>query len=378
MRIAQVAPLYESVPPKMYGGTERVVSYITEELVRRGHDVTLFASADSTTQARLVACSPMGIRMDGTVRDGLALHIAMIERVAQETCDFDLVHYHVDYLHFPLSRRSVTPHVTTLHGRLDLPELVPLYREFRNMPLIAISNAQRGPLAWANWRATVHHGLPLDAVSPGEGNGGYLLFLGRISPEKRADRAITIAQSAGWPLKIVAKVDPADEAYFASTIRPLLSKPGVEFLGELGGEDKIEILRGAAALLFPIDWPEPFGMVLIEAMAAGTPVIAFPRGSVPEVIDHGLSGLIVHDVGEAVRAVPRAAAMDRGSVRYTFEQRFSVGRMVDDYLTVYASLLEGAAPDSIERLDLEYASQHVTRTRETHRVSLDTVRPLFP
>jgi glycosyltransferase involved in cell wall biosynthesis len=356
MRIAQVAPLYESVPPKMYGGTERVVSYLTEELVRRGHEVTLFASADSITRARLVACAPMGLRTDGTIRDGLALHIAMLERVAQEMPDFDLVHYHVDYLHFPLSRRSATPHVTTLHGRLDLPELVLLYREFRDMPLVSISDAQRRPLTWANWQATVHHGLPLDAVPPGDGAGGYLLFLGRISPEKRADRAIEIAQLAGWPLKIVAKVDPVDGAYFDSTIRPLLSKPGVEFLGELGGEDKLEILRGAAALLFPIDWPEPFGMVLIEAMAAGTPVIAFPRGSVPEVIDHGLSGLIVHDIGEAARAVPRAAAMDRELVRSTFEQRFSVGRMVDDYLTAYASLLEGVAPGSSMQPDLACAT----------------------
>lgn len=339
MKIAQVAPLYESVPPKMYGGTERVVSYLTEELARRGHDVTLYASGDSKTGARLVPCAPQGLRLDPSVKDPLAYHVAMMQQVAHDAFDYDLIHFHTDYLHFPLSRHYGTAHVTTLHGRLDMPELVPLYRRFRDVPLVSISHAQRRPLPWANWKATVYHGLPTDCASLQATPGDYLLFLGRLSPEKRPDRAIEIARLTGLPLKIMGKVDAADRAYYRSTIRPLLKSAEVEFVGEGGDGDKFPLLAGALALLFPIDWPEPFGLVQIEAMAVGTPVIAFPNGSVPEVIDHEITGFIVHSVEEAARVVHRAAGLDRGLIRETFEERFSVERMVDEYEDLYEVLL---------------------------------------
>jgi glycosyltransferase involved in cell wall biosynthesis len=338
VKIAQVAPLYESVPPKMYGGTERVVSYLTEELVRRGHDVTLYASGDSKTRARLVPCAPQGLRLDPNVKDPLAYHVTMLQRVAHDAFDYDLIHFHTDYLHFPFSRYYGTAHLTTLHGRLDMPELVPLYRRFSDVPLVSISHAQRKPLPWANWKATVYHGLPGSCASLQETPGHYLLFLGRLSPEKRPDRAIEIARLSGLPLKIMGKVDAVDRAYYRSTVRPLLRKADVEFVGEGGDADKFPLLAGALALLFPIDWPEPFGLVQIEAMAVGTPVIAFPNGSVPEVVDHEVTGFIVHSVEEAARVVHRAPGLDRRLIRETFEERFSVERMVDEYEDLYEAL----------------------------------------
>ncbi len=287
MRIAQVAPLYESVPPKYYGGTERIVSYLTEELVRQGHDVTLFASGDSVTAAQLVPACPSSLRLDRSCEDQLAHHVLMLEHVVQRAAEFDVLHFHVDYLHFPFSRRQPTPHVTTLHGRLDIPDLVPLYREFNGVPLVSISDAQREPLPWANWLATVYHGLPPDLYRFRGEPGGYLAFLGRISPEKRVDRAIEIAQRVRMPLRIAAKIDAVDQAYFEREIEPLLDDPLVEYVGEIGETEKDEFLGNAQALLFPIDWPEPFGLVMIEALACGTPVIAYRHGSVPEVLDDG-------------------------------------------------------------------------------------------
>ncbi|GIW53269.1 MAG: glycosyl transferase [Gemmatimonadales bacterium] len=342
MRIAQVSPLYESVPPKYYGGTERVVSYLTEELVAQGHDVTLFASGDSVTKAKLVAPCRRSLRLDKNCVDQLSHHMLMLEMVAQRASEFDIIHYHVDYLHFPLSRRISRPHVTTLHGRLDIPDLVPLYREFRDMPVVSISNAQREPLPFANWQGTVYHGLPLDLYNFRPTPGRYLAFLGRISPEKRVDRAIQIALRTGLDLKIAAKVDRVDKEYFESVIRPLLREPGIEYLGEIGEGEKDEFLGNALALLFPIDWPEPFGLVMIEALACGTPVIAYRRGSVPEVLDHGVTGFIVHGLEDAVRAVEEVHKIDRARCRAVFEERFSARRMAQDYLAIYQNIL--AAP----------------------------------
>ena len=335
MRIAQVAPLYERVPPLLYGGTERVVSNLTEELVALGHDVTLFASGDSITRARLVAGSPRALRLDEDCRDQLAHHVRMLELVAQRVADFDVVHYHVDYLHFPLSRRLGVPQVTTLHGRLDLPELGPLYEEFRDMPVVSISESQREPLPWINWQATIYHGLPAQEFPFVERVGDYAAFLGRISPEKGVDSAVEIARRARVPLKVAAKVDDADKEYFETVARPLLEQSGVEFIGEIGEAEKGEFLGKARALLFPIDWPEPFGLVMIEAMAYGTPVIAFRKGSVPEVIDDGVSGFLVDDTEGAVRALESIERIDRLRCRKTFEERFSAGRMARDYLRVY-------------------------------------------
>src|SRR5438094_3258 len=294
MRIAQVAPLYESVPPKYYGGTERVVSYLTEELVRQGHEVTLFASGDSVTKARLIAACQRSLRLDKHCIDQFAHHIVMLERVFQQAREFDIVHFHVDYLHFSTSRRQQITHVTTLHGRLDIPDLLPLYQEFRDMPVISISNVQREPLPWANWQATVYHGLPADLYRFRAQPGSYLAFLGRISPEKRVDRAIEIAKRTGIPLKVAAKVDPVDKDYFEREIEPLLRDSAVaECVGEISDEEKDEFLGNAYALLFPIDWPEPFGLVMIEAMACGTPVIAYDGGAVSEVIEEGQTGFSV-------------------------------------------------------------------------------------
>jgi glycosyltransferase involved in cell wall biosynthesis len=341
LRIAMVAPLYESVPPKLYGGTERVVSYVTEELVRMGMDVTLFASGDSVTDARLRACAPKGLRLDPKCHDRLAHHFAMLHDVMESAQDFDLVHFHVDYLHFPLSRAMQLTQVTTLHGRLDLPELVPLYRRFDDMPLVSISEAQRKPLPFANWVATVHHGLPLDLLSFSAEHQGYLAFLGRISREKRPDRAIRIARAAGIPLKIAAKIDNADVEYYESTIAPMLGGGGVEFVGEIGDREKSAFLGGAQALLCPLDWPEPFGLVMIEAMACGTPVIAYPCGSVPEIVRDGVTGRIVSSEAEAVEALRDLERFDRARCRRTFEEQFSASRMARDYLRVYRQLLEG-------------------------------------
>jgi glycosyltransferase involved in cell wall biosynthesis len=338
MKIAQVAPLHESVPPALYGGTERVVSYLTEELVRRGHDVTLFASGNSRTRAHLVPGCERALRMDPRCRDPLARHLLLLERVFEQAREFDVLHFHVDYLHFPLSRRHAVPQITTLHGRLDLPDLPPLYREYSDMPLVSISESQRAPLPGAAWRATVHHGLPEDLYRFREGSGGYLAFLGRISPEKRADRAIEIARRAGWRLRIAAKVDRADAEYFEKEISPLLSDRHVTFLGEIGEEDKNVFLGDAAALLFPIDWPEPFGLVMIEALACGTPIIAYRGGSVEEIVEPGETGFVVRDVAEAVSAVRGIEGIDRRRCRQSFERRFTAARMARDYEAVYREI----------------------------------------
>jgi glycosyltransferase involved in cell wall biosynthesis len=347
MKIAQIAPLAESVPPKLYGGTERIVSYLTEELVRQGHDVTLFASGDSITAARLNPVTPTALRLNPEIRDPLPHHMMLLERVRQHADEFDVLHFHVDVMQFPLLRMLKTPAVTTLHGRLDLPDLDPFYRTFPEAALVSISDSQRLPMPPVRWVGTIHHGLPRDLhrFSPAPAAPPYLAFLGRISPEKRPDRAIEIATRAGLPLKIAAKVDNADRDYWRAEIEPLVrGNPLVEFVGEIGEHDKAGFLGGATALLFPIDWPEPFGLVMIEAMACGTPVIAFPCGSVPEVIDHGISGLIVDSVHAAAAAVPAAAAMDRALVRATFEDRFSIERVANDYLRVYLSLCGRGRP----------------------------------
>lgn len=339
MHIAQVSPLYESVPPRYYGGTERVVSYLTEELVAQGHDVTLFASGDSETSARLIPPCPRSLRLAPDCIDQLAHHIVMLELVAKHAGQFDVIHFHIDYLHFPLSRRLSIPHVTTLHGRLDLPDLAPLYREFPEMPLVSISMAQRRPLRWANWVATVPHGLPPKLYRLREAQGNYLCFVGRISPEKRVDRAIEIARRLDMPLKIAAKIDKVDREYFDAIIKPLMNHPGIEYIGELGDSEKDELLGNAYALLFPIEWPEPFGLVMIEAMACGTPVIAYRQGSVPEVLDDGVTGYIVESMDEAVRATEAVATLDRRRCRQVFEERFTAARMARDYVNVYEQLI---------------------------------------
>ena len=339
MRIAQVAPLYESVPPKYYGGTERVVSYLTEELVRQGHEVTLFASGDSETNARLVAGCRRSLRLDKNCQNQLTSHLVMLEHVFARAADFDIIHFHVDYLHFPLSRRERITHVTTLHGRLDIPDLVPLYREFRDMPVISISNGQRKPLAWANWQATIYHGLPADKYWFRAQPGSYLAFLGRISPEKRVDRAIEIATRVGMPLKIAAKIDPVDKDYFDLAIAPLLRNPLVEFVGEIGEREKDEFLGNAYALLFPIDWPEPFGLVMIEAMACGTPVIAYRGGAVPEIMEQTRTGFIVEALEDAVEAVRRVPQLSRKGCREVFEKRFTATRMASGYVQVFERMI---------------------------------------
>jgi glycosyltransferase involved in cell wall biosynthesis len=341
MRIAQVAPLYESVPPKLYGGTERVVSYLTEELVRQGHEVTLFASGDSVTKARLVPGCERALRLDENCIDQMAHHIVMLEKVFQHVHDFDAVHFHVDYLHFPLSRRQPITQVTTLHGRLDIPDLVPLYEQFREMPVVSISDAQREPLPWANWQATVYHGLPVDRYRFRAEAEKYFAFLGRISPEKRVDRAIRIAQKIGRPLRIAAKVDDVDKEYFGKVIEPLLRDQLVDFVGEIGEGKKQEFLGNAYALLFPIDWPEPFGLVMIEAMACGTPVIAYRSGAVPEVIDEGQTGFIVNGLKDAMAAARKIPELSRARCREVFEQRFTSRRMASDYLQVYKRIIQG-------------------------------------
>jgi glycosyltransferase involved in cell wall biosynthesis len=352
MKIAQVAPLYESVPPRLYGGTERVVSYLTEELVAQGHHVTLFASGDSITEARLFSPRPQALRLDKRCVDQLAHHILMLEHVFREADDFDVIHFHVDYLHFPLSRRHSQPNVTTLHGRLDLPDLVPLYREFLEMPVVSISDTQREPLPWLNWQGTVHHGLPAKLYKLHPEPGKYLTFLGRISPEKGVDQAIEIAKRAGIELRIGAKVDRVDEEYFQQTIRPLLDHPLIQFVGEINDAEKDAFLGNALALLLPINWEEPFGLVMIEAMACGTPTIAYRRGSVPEVIDGGATGFIVQTVDQAVKAVEKVSRLSRKRCRQIFERRFTASRMTQDYVAIYERLIEeteGEKPRSPER-----------------------------
>ncbi|ARO34202.1 glycosyltransferase family 1 protein (plasmid) [Rhizobium sp. NXC14] len=340
MKIAQIAPLAESVPPKLYGGTERIVSYLTDELVRQGHQVALFASGDSVTDAKLVACSRIALRLNPAVRDHVPHHIAMLEEVRRRAHEFDVLHFHIDLLHFPLIMDFADRTVTTLHGRLDLPDLRTFYQAFPDIPLVSISNNQRQPMPPVNWAGTVYHGLS-DEILPftAKPKGNYLAFLGRISPEKRPDRAIQIAAKAGIPLKIAAKIDNVDKHYWETVIEPLVkSHQNVEFVGEINEHQKAEFLGNAGALLFPIDWPEPFGVVMIESMACGTPVIAFGCGSVPEVIDAGVSGIIVDTVTEAVENIDRALRLDRRRVRATFEKRFSAERMARDYLDIYRTL----------------------------------------
>jgi glycosyltransferase involved in cell wall biosynthesis len=344
MRIAQVAPLYESVPPRLYGGTERVVSYLTEELVRLGHDVTLFASGDSVTSARLVPACARSLRLHAGCVDQLAHHVLMLERVYQESPAFDVIHFHIDYLHYPLSRWRSVPQLTTLHGRLDLPDLMALYSEFRDMPVVSVSDAQRAPLPQAHWLATVHHGLPRDLYRFRPTPGDYLVFLGRVSPEKGVDRAIEIARRAGMPLKIAAKVDNADRDYFRDVVEPLLGEAEAEFIGEVDETAKDALLGNAYALVFPIDWPEPFGLVMIEAMACGTPVVAFPGGSVAEIVESGTNGFVVEEVDAAVDALRHVARLDRARCRESFETRFSVERMARDYVGLYQRAIGSGAP----------------------------------
>ena len=341
MKIAQIAPLIESVPPRLYGGTERIVSYLTEELVRQGHDVTLFASGDSQTSARLHACCAEALRLNPSVRDPIPYYMTMLDSVHRMSDQFDILHFHIDQFHFPLFNRGPNLTLTTLHGRQDLSDLQYLYRSFPSMPVVSISNSQRTPIPEANFAGTVLHGLPSNLLKPRANLRGreYLAFLGRISPEKRVDRAIRIAQAVGLPLKIAAKVDRADQEYFKTEIEPLLQKPGIEFIGEIDEIAKEQFLGDAAALLFPIDWPEPFGLVMIEAMACGTPVIAFRQGSVPEVIDDGITGAIVNSEEEAIAAMPMVLGLDRSAIRRRFEERFSVRRMALDYTDIYQHLI---------------------------------------
>ena len=344
MRIAQISPLTEAVPPKLYGGTERVIAWLTEELVALGHDVTLFASGDSHTSARLEAIWPRALRLDTSVRDPMGLHMAMLEQVRRQSDQFDVLHFHLDYYPFSLFSRQTTPFITTLHGRLDLPEHQPVFTTFSSMPVISISNSQRRPVPQAGWVKTIYHGLPADLLTPKPVRPSYLAFLGRISPEKSVDRAIRIAERCGLPIKIAAKVDRADRDYFEEQIRPLMSLPFVEYLGEINDAQKPEFLSGAIALLVSIDWPEPFGLVMIEAMACGTPVIAFNRGSVPEIVEDGLTGFIVEDETSAVGAVGQLSTLSRERVRARFDERFTARRMANEYLAVYRQLAEAANP----------------------------------
>jgi glycosyltransferase involved in cell wall biosynthesis len=344
MRIAQIAPLTEAIPPKLYGGTERVISWLTEELVALGHDVTLFASGDSRTTAKLAPMWPRALRLDGAVRDPCALHIMMLEQVRRRAADFDMLHFHLDYYPFSLFCRQAAPFVTTLHGRLDLPEHQPLFSTFSSIPIVSISDAQRRPVPNAGWVRTVHHGLPEQLLTPQPVQPAYLAFIGRISPEKGIDSAIRIAERCGLPLKIAAKVDKLDTDYFEEQIRPLLASPLVEYIGEISDHEKPAFLSGAMALLVTIDWPEPFGLVMIEAMACGTPVIAFNRGAVPEIVEEGSTGFIVQDESSAVAAIDRISGLSRKTIRERFERRFTARRMAEDYLAVYRNLMEAAEP----------------------------------
>jgi glycosyltransferase involved in cell wall biosynthesis len=343
MRIAQIAPLAERVPPKFYGGTERIVSYLTEELVRLGHDVTLFASADSKTAAKLIGCADVALRLNPAIQDHMPYHVIMLDEIRRRADQFDILHFHIDLVHFPLVRPLANQVVTTLHGRLDLPDLRPFYSAFSDMPIVSISRDQRRPLpAGLNWVGNVYHGLPRNLLKfRAHPEGDYLAFLGRISPEKGPDTAIEIARRARMPLKIAAKIDKVDRTYWDRIIEPMIrANPNVEFVGEIDEHQKSDFLGNARALLFPIDWPEPFGLVMIEAMACGTPVIAFRRGSVPEVIDEAVTGFIVRDVDEATAATLRIGDLDRGKVRTVFERRFTAQRMAEDYLAIYETLLK--------------------------------------
>lgn len=341
VKIAQVSPLYESVPPQTYGGTERVVSFLTEELVAQGQDVTLFASGDSKTTAKLIPGCKKSLRLSGAI-DHLAHHIAMLDDVMRMAPEFDIIHFHIDYMHFPLSRYCALPSVTTLHGRLDLADLIPVYKRYADAPVISISMAQRKPLPWAHWVGNISHGLPTELHSFYPQGGKYLAFLGRISPEKRVDRAIEIAKRAGMPLKVAAKIDKADQEYYDTVIKPLMNDPNVEFIGEIAEHEKGEFLGNAHAYLFPIDWPEPFGLTMIEAMACGTPTIAFNCGSVPEVMQEGLTGFIVDNMEQAVAAVEKIDTVERTACRNVFEKRFTATRMAEQYLELFQSMIEPA------------------------------------
>lgn len=354
MRIAQVAPLTEAIPPKLYGGTERVVNWLTEELVALGNDVTLFASGDSHTSAKLQAIWPKALRLDGSIRDPNALHMVMLENVRRQSEDFDLLHFHLDYYPFSLFSRQPTPFITTLHGRLDLPEHQPVFKAFCKTPLVSISNSQRRPISQANWIRTIYHGVPEALLTPRPVKQTYLAALGRIAPEKSMDRAIRIAKQCGIPLKIAAKVDRVDQDYYDEIIKPMLDTPHVEYIGEIGDQEKSEFLSGAIGLLVTIDWPEPFGLVMIEAMACGTPVIAFNRGSVPEIVEDDLTGYIVEDELSAVNAIHRIDQLDRHKVRRRFEERFTARRMALDYLAAYRAIMQADRP----RLKLVTASEH--------------------
>ena len=343
MRIAQVSPMYEAVPPRLYGGTERVVAHLSDALVELGHDVTLFASADARTRARLAPVRDQAIRLDpAPLKSDLAAHLSQLAEVRRRADEFDVIHFHTDMIHFPFFEPLAERTITTLHGRLDLKDLPQVYRRWRQFPLISISTDQRRPLPDANWTGTVHHGVPAELYRYGPGAGGYLAFLGRISPEKRPDRAIEIAKRAGWPLRIAAKVDRVDQAYFEEKIEPLLHHPLIEFVGEIGDDRKSEFLGGAVALLFPIDWPEPFGLVMIEAMACGTPVVAFDCGSVREVVEPDLTGFIVRDMAEALAALDKLSTLSRPAIRRRFEERFSATAMARRYLDLYPQPLVDA------------------------------------
>jgi glycosyltransferase involved in cell wall biosynthesis len=360
MRIAQIAPLHERVPPMFYGGTERVVSFLTEELVRQGHDVTLFASGDSKTSARLVRCCDMALRLNPAVRDTLPYHMIMLDEVRRRIGEFDILHFHIDVLHAPLMREFSDRTLTTLHGRLDLPDLIPFYAAFGDLPLASISNDQQSYLKDVNWLGTVYHGLPRDLLAFSPKAEGYLAFLGRIAPEKGPGRAIEIATRCGMPLKIAAKIDRVDQAYWEEQIRPMVeANAHIEFIGEIGESDKADFLGAAAALLFPIDWPEPFGLVMIEAMACGTPVIAYRRGSVSEIVQVNVSGFIVDSVEEAVAAVRRVADLDRVEVRAAFERRFTAERMARDYVALYRQLLAARTqPVGVAMLNGTHPASH--------------------
>ena len=382
MRIAEVAPLYESVPPKLYGGTERVVSYLTEELVRLGHEVTLFASGDSETSAKLISGCPRALWRDKSCQQTLPHEVRLMELVFRDVSRFDIIHFHIDNLHFPLLRRHACPSLTTMHGQLHAQDLGPLLAEFPEINLVSISDDQRWPLPDANWQATVYHGLPRDLYSYHEDSGDYLAFIGRFSPEKRVDRAIEIAKQAGMPLKIAAKLDASGRAYFEETVEPLLreSSSFVEYVGEVGEAEKDDFLGNARALLFPIDWPEPFGLVMIESMACGTPVIAWRNGSVPEVIANGVNGFIVESIEESVEAVDRVLEIDRAVCRQVFEQRFDASRMALDYVDVYQKLVHCGRFEAATGMKLHvsgkranYANRNATRSRDWRVSSFEFV-----
>ena len=371
MKIAQVAPLIESVPPQLYGGTERVVSYLTEELVRLGHDVTLFASGDSLTSARLRPMCDRALRLSKIPRDYLVHHLLMVNGVFNEAHLYDIIHFHLDYIHFPLARLSATPHVTTLHGRQDIHDLQFIYAEFADMPVISISDSQRGPLPGANWQNTVYNGVPEQLLTFHPQPGSYLAFLGRVSPEKGVEDAIAIALALGMTLKIAAKVDPVDKQYFNTQVKPLLQEPLIDFIGEISEMEKDDFLGNASALLFPINWPEPFGLVMIEAMACGTPIVAYNRGSVPEIVEHGVTGFIVDNPNQAIAATRAIDSIYRANCRRAFEERFSSKRMAEGYLKVYRNLLATREKNVMyANGELNYGRRYSDRRQVVHSGNL--------